>query len=200
MVFLALSILVPLFLLSCKSQSAPGESRLSVTFRANPGEPVLRITVYYTETEQRDDLIKGIEFCDKTWFLAYNCRIEKESDLAGRQVATIYDSDVLPDSDKTFSFEDLNFDGYLDLKFLWNFGSGRKDYMCWLYVPGQRTFKFHEGLSELPTVKADPKNNLVLSWEKAGDTQYTSTHRWINGNLILVEEKEGPVEWVDVPE
>ena len=197
MASLAVSIL--LFLFSCASQSTPGESSLSVTFRARLGEPPLRITAYYSVTDGGYHL-RGIEFCDKKWFLAHHCRMETESGLAGMQVTQITDSNVLPDSEKSISFEDLNFDGYLDLKFLWSEGPWSQTYACWLYVPEQRTFKYHEGLSDLPSIKTDPQNMQVLSWMGTGSTAYSSKYRWQNGKLEMTEENEGPVEWEEVPE
>jgi hypothetical protein len=60
------------------------------------------------------------------------------------------------------SFEDLNFDGYADIKVFKSAGNVRRFYSVYLYDPRSKIYRFDGGFSKVPCVEADKENHEVV--------------------------------------
>jgi hypothetical protein len=87
--------------------------------------------------------------------------------------------------------EDLNFDGYLDVKLLaYVGGTGNYGFHVWMYKPTGRQFVYEPFLSEKGRLKADPKTRtLTSSWVMGAGTNGSSSIRWISGRPVVVKEE-----------
>jgi hypothetical protein len=85
-----------------------------------------------------------------------------------------YDAALLPelDDNERVKAEDMNFDGYTDLKIMSSRGNANVYYHCWLWDRKQQKFVFHEALSNLasPMVDADMKRILSFTHVSATDS------------------------------
>jgi len=91
---------------------------------------------------------------------------------------------------------DLNQDGYLDLRILYNTGAtGNNWYATFLYDPANGRFKYHEALSRLSAVTVDQKSKLIKTyWRNGWCYEFKEYFRLEkNGRLILKK-----VEWTEI--
>jgi len=90
---------------------------------------------------------------------------------------------------------DINFDGYLDLRILFNTGAtGNNWYASYLFNPGQDKFVYHERLSRLSAIRLNKYNKQIVTYERCGwCEEYIGYYRIIENRLILVE-----AEWTEM--
>ena len=76
-----------------------------------------------------------------------------------------YDTDFLPlnDSERVIP-EDMNFDGYTDLKIMASRGNANVYYACWLWDKARQKFVLHEELSQLASPRFDPVTKTIFSF------------------------------------
>lgn len=94
-----------------------------------------------------------------------------------------------------FQFFDLNYDGHLDMRvFIIAGATGLDWYATYLYNPKSRQFVYHRKLSELSYVTADPKNRLIISYDRSGYCEECRGHIKVmeDGRLMLKK-----IEWTD---
>jgi len=60
------------------------------------------------------------------------------------------------------SFEDLNFDGYADIKIFSSAGNVERFYSVYLYDPRSKTYRLDSGFSKVPCVGADKNTHEVV--------------------------------------
>lgn len=84
--------------------------------------------------------------------------------------------------------EDMNFDGYLDLKIASSLGSANAYYSCWLWDSNGQNFVYHEQLSRLASPIFNPDVKTVYSFThiSAADSEET-TYMWKGGRLWPVQ-------------
>jgi hypothetical protein len=90
---------------------------------------------------------------------------------------------------------DLNKDGYLDLRILFETGAtGNNWYATYIYKPELRRFNYHEILSVLSAVTVDPDSKLIKTYWRGGwCTEFREYFNWMkNGRLILKK-----LEWTE---
>ena len=90
---------------------------------------------------------------------------------------------------------DLNNDGYLDLRILFETGgTGNNWYVTYIYEPELRRFKYHETLSLLSAVTVDQDSKLIKTYWRIGwCTEFREYFKLMkNGRLILKK-----VEWTE---
>jgi hypothetical protein len=90
---------------------------------------------------------------------------------------------------------DMNFDGYLDLRFLMNTGAtGNNWYASFLYDPEGGKFIFNRLLSSQSGLTVDPKNKQVITYDRCGwCLEFMKYYKYRNGHYILSK-----IEWTDV--
>ena len=89
------------------------------------------------------------------------------------------------------AFEDMNFDGYMDLKIAASVGRANRYDDCWLWDQAGRKFVLHEALSRLASPVFNPESKKVHSFAhiSASDSEET-TYTWKNGELLLIHKME----------
>jgi len=97
-----------------------------------------------------------------------------------------------------FQPEDINFDGYKDIKLLiWWGVTGNEGYDFWLFDPNAEKFIFNSQLSKAGNPRPNEKTKeLVNSWVggMAGKVYGKETYKFIEGKLILIKEEHQ--DWV----
>lgn len=104
-----------------------------------------------------------------------------------------YDAVNLPDigDDERVVPEDMNFDGYFDLKIVAGRGIANIYYHCWLWDQKQQQFVLHEALSELASPQFDADTQTIHSFfhGSAVDSK-EAKYTFKNGQLRLVSALE----------
>lgn len=91
---------------------------------------------------------------------------------------------------------DLNQDGYLDLRILYNAGAtGNNWYATFLYDPDIGRFKYHEALSRLSAVNVDRKSKLIKTYWRNGGCYEFREYFSLEKNFRLSLQK---VEWTEI--
>jgi hypothetical protein len=95
----------------------------------------------------------------------------------------------------TFDFElanivelvDINFDGYLDLRLLYNTGAtGNNWYATYLFNPSTGKFVSHEELSELSGLEIDQGAKQIITYDRdAYCNEVRSYYKVVNNKLVL---------------
>ena len=95
--------------------------------------------------------------------------------------------------------EDVNADGYADLKFLhWWGATGNRTYFYWLFDKATGKFEYEKQLAELPNVSPDPETHEIKTHSNtgaAGNSYTDQVYRFEGNNLVLV--REAKQEWND---
>ena len=102
-----------------------------------------------------------------------------------------YPSCGLP-KDQIFIVEDMNFDGYNDIRLLQFLPAAPNlPYYYWTYNPVTQKFQRQKALEEISSPDFDPKKKLIYSfWRGSCCDHGLSTYQYINGKPTLIEESE----------
>jgi hypothetical protein len=94
-------------------------------------------------------------------------------------------------SNALVQFEDMNFDGYMDLKIAASVGRANRYDDCWLWDTTSRKFVLHEALSQLASLVFNPESKTVRSYThiSASDSE-EATYTWKNGKLSPIQRIE----------
>lgn len=88
--------------------------------------------------------------------------------------------------------QDLNFDGYQDLKipiYYPDMSKGDYSYHYYLYDPRSKNFQRHEQLDDLGVLFFDARVKKILHYDADGrGNESTDTYQWQNGKLYLVKK------------
>jgi hypothetical protein len=99
---------------------------------------------------------------------------------------------------KYFQGEDINFDGYADIKLMsWWGATGNNAYHYWLFDPRKGRFVLNHELSELTNPTPNYKTKRIRShhvWGMAGNIYDTATYVFQNGRVVLIRDESQ--EWV----
>ncbi len=89
------------------------------------------------------------------------------------------------------TFEDMNFDGYMDLKIAASVGRANRYNDCWLWDKASGKFVLHEELSQLASLVFNPESKTVRSYAhiSASDSE-EATYTWENGKLSPIHRIE----------
>jgi len=93
------------------------------------------------------------------------------------------------------SFQDVDFDGFVDIEMLRHQGMGAGDFnslvAVWLYVPKSRSFVRNTAFDRLPNPRVDPQKKIV-TWggRLSGDHYIDGQSGWIDGRLEILEQTE----------
>jgi hypothetical protein len=104
---------------------------------------------------------------------------------------------VLDDGWDAFVIEDLNFDGYRDLRLMADRPAGPNiPYFYWLFDPQTTRFERNQALEQITAPEVDAANRQIISnWRSGAATFGTDTWQWENGVPILVRQEV--VEYID---
>ncbi len=90
-----------------------------------------------------------------------------------------------------FIIEDMNFDGFNDIRLLTMVGKrGNKAYCYWIFDPVKQQFKRDSLLEEISAPYFDPKTKTIHEgWHEANQDGGTNVYRFINKKLTQIYEK-----------
>lgn len=95
-----------------------------------------------------------------------------------------------------FTLEDVNFDGYLDIR-LYDTPNGiyRKEWIYLVWNPTKRQFEQNKRLNEISLAQFDQEQQLIYGMEHDG-ADYYSTYQYIDGEIVKIryEEEKGLVK------
>ena len=103
-----------------------------------------------------------------------------------------YDASYLSLSDRDrVKVEDLNFDGYMDLKIMASRGQANVYYACWLWDKLRQKFVLHEDLSQLASPNFDAGTKTIFSFTHISATDSVEATYWFrNGKLRPLSIRE----------
>lgn len=92
---------------------------------------------------------------------------------------------------EAFVIEDLNFDGYADLRLIAFLPAGANvPYLYWLFDPQQGLFVRNTQLEAITSPEVDVANQQLLSSWRAGAATYgADTWMWLNGAPVMVRQE-----------
>ena len=94
------------------------------------------------------------------------------------------------ENEDTFISEDMNFDGYSDIRILYRTTSLNKYYLCWLWDMTEKGFVFYEPLATIPTPSFETNARTVVSLNKSTRISATlTTYKWQDDELLPIEHK-----------
>lgn len=129
-----------------------------------------------------------------SWTIAPDTIAVYAADAPCRLLQAIpYDAAMLPelsDSERVIA-EDMNFDGYTDLKIMAGRGNANVYYNCWLWDQKRQKFILHAELSKLASPQFDSGAKTILSFThiSAADS-VEATYTFQNGKLRPVQIME----------
>jgi hypothetical protein len=123
-------------------------------------------------------------------------RISVKGSTGVQQVLTGFGTEPPYKGSKYLQFEDLNFDGYKDIKLLAWWGSGGQGYNIWLFHPLKETFVYNEQLSNLGNVSAVPESKTISSSYRSGWASHGSALYQFAGDSLLLIRSE-TTEWIE---
>lgn len=89
------------------------------------------------------------------------------------------------------SFEDMNFDGYMDVKIAASVGRANRYDDCWLWDKATQQFVIHEELSQLASPVFNPNIHTVRSFTHISATDSEeAVYIWEKGKLLPIQKLE----------
>jgi len=113
-----------------------------------------------------------------------------------KQIQTIIPDENYPGcglpQDQIFIIEDVNFDGYNDIRLLQFLPAAPNlPYYFWVYNPTKQKFLRQKALEEITSPEFDPEKKLIYSFWRASCCDHGhSTYKYIKGKPTLIEEGE----------
>lgn len=92
-----------------------------------------------------------------------------------------------------FVIEDMNFDGYKDIRLMnWLGGRRQQIFTCWLFDPAKNKFVEDTSLSKLADTEFDPVTKTVFANMRTGccADHLSELFTWENGKLVLQRSEE----------
>jgi hypothetical protein len=107
------------------------------------------------------------------------------------QIITELDTPMKADEvDKYFKTEDVNFDGYLDLRLMETATTENSHYRFWLFNPKMAIFVENTDLKELPSLTIDAdKKQIIATWKDSTTHEGTDYYQFINSKLLLIRQE-----------
>jgi hypothetical protein len=95
-------------------------------------------------------------------------------------------------ADQIFIIEDINFDGYNDIRLLQFLPAAPNlPYYYWTYNPATQKFQRQKALEEITSPDFDSEKKLIYSfWRGSCCDHGSSTYKYIKGKPTLIEESE----------
>ena len=101
-----------------------------------------------------------------------------------------------------FELEDLNFDGYLDMRLFDTLnGNYRREWVYLVWNPEGQQFEHDARLNEIVLASFDQEEQLIHSMESGGATRhYFSTYQYIDGEIVKIRYYEEEVYYLYLSE
>jgi hypothetical protein len=125
------------------------------------------------------------------------------SDFAGKDVQKItieddtINEDLFLDGDINLA-EDINFDGYKDLRIINARGANIMGYDYWMFNPTLKKFEKDPVLARIPYPSFDSGEKTITASHAANLGYYSAVFKFINGKYQMTESKTIPTdEWIN---
>ncbi|GEM_PF-1751314 len=104
------------------------------------------------------------------------------------------------DGGSGFMIEDVNFDGYKDIRLMELLPAGPNvPFIYWLFDPASKKFSYHAELSELTEVRIDAATKQIHSqWRESASQYGKAVYQFINGKLTKIKESSYQHQYEDV--
>lgn len=165
--------------------------------KINKDKPEFIFELYGTNVQSY-----GTTVDKKSYYVAHNYnkinKIIVECNAINYKQELVFDETLTPNITTYpygFSFDDWNFDGYLDIS-LWSFEGGtmgNSPHYYWLWDKDKNTYIENTqlgGLSDEHYVEIDEKNSLITVSQKYSAGYYMGYYQWKNNNLLLIKTDE----------
>lgn len=177
---LLLILILPLLLIACgekqdvHSDASAIETAEEIVIKPNPLEFDFKLLGIVDET----NLLKA----DKI-------EIRKKGTNEITQIVENFNAEV--QKNETVIVEDVNFDGYLDIRLMEYLPSGPNiPYLYWIFDPETKQFVQNEELKQITSPEVDVKNKQLLSHQRTDATRFgTKFYEYRNNELVLVKEE-----------
>ncbi len=115
----------------------------------------------------------------------------KANEVNPIQIIQALDTKTWFDGDQlNLKFEDMNFDGYQDLRLMADVAAGPISYQCWLFDPKTGLLVKNEELSALTSLEVDSNHKRIISyWKTNALRQGTNYYQFIAGQLTLIRQE-----------
>lgn len=125
---------------------------------------------------------------DGSWKVADSIRIQSVVNKLD-QLFIGLDINVSADTE-IISFEDINFDGYLDLLVIEMTGAKNTPYLYWVYDPVLRIFEKHDELTASDPIVDVTQKRIISDWADGAALRGQSQFIWQDGKFYLIEESQ----------
>lgn len=140
-------------------------------------------------------------------FLNWNFKVPEEneknvvleiSDSAGKPIQNITVEDetigtlFFLDGDINIA-EDINFDGYKDLRIVNVRGANIGGYNYWIFNPELKKFEKNPVLANIPYPSFDRTKRTITAFHAANSGDYSAVFKFIDGKYQMVESKTTPI-------
>lgn len=98
-----------------------------------------------------------------------------------------------------FELEDVNFDGYLDIRLFDNLnGTYKKEWVYLVWNPEKQQFEHDARLNEISLASFDQEEQLIYGMEReSGSSHYYSTYEYRDGEIVKIRYRAE--EWLYLP-
>jgi hypothetical protein len=112
-------------------------------------------------------------------------RVDILHDKETKPILTFSGFDTYPLEERFFEGQDINFDGYLDIRTVaWYGTAGFTGYQYWIFNPESQLFEMNQQLTTFANPEPDPVTQTILTDDaKEGSMKY----RWQNGELVRIK-------------
>ncbi len=173
-----------------------------------------RSEAYFTVTQKgkiREDMPEFTFELTAYWDMERGCyalqSVEvRDGDKALQTISipelALFDATWIYDSMKDtlgFELEDVNFDGYLDIRqFDTPNGNYRQEWIYLVWNPEKHMFEHNARLNDISLAVFDQENKLIYGMERSGAANhYFSTYQYIGGEPVMIEYTTQEGIWLD---
>jgi hypothetical protein len=145
----------------------------TISFKVHKKLPILAMRLYFEEDGS-----------------PYRMSISQKNGVK-KQMVNIYKENCEPTYEDNFTdiAEDINFDGYKDIKLRCSSGVN-ENYIFYLYNPIKAVFELNNELTVVSNPVPNPKTKEIESYSRiSGNVGQYDTYRFIDGKLTLIRQK-----------
>lgn len=101
-----------------------------------------------------------------------------------------YSPPEVDEDEELLESDDMNFDGYPDMRLLYRKTSLNTYYLCWMWDMQRKNYVYYEPLANIPSPTFDKESGKVLSLNRATSMSGTlTTYTWQDGDIFPVSNK-----------
>ena len=188
---LCFSLIVCLF---CLTPAAASAEVYQISKKLREDMPIFRFELAYDQAQYSAEQSEQRAYYDEGAFYYVHSItvISEDTGYIVQQIdlnpaAEVCDDDQ--DKDKTLGFvlEDMNFDGFLDMRVMQFISAGINiPYYCWLWDPGSQSFAYSEALSAISSPIFDPVRGQVHGFTTDGTADINTIYEYRGYELVLV--------------